>query len=152
MDVAPTREGKGGVDRVTWSLLLTLQKKQGADSVLQSNFSSHQKGDLVSLAWKIKSSTRLIIFKKTNLNLNVLIRHLFFFFFNFQCRSALRWCWCSDGADTRVKSAKTRFAFDQNAWRVFGYRKIMAKTKEKTFLVCFFFLLREAYFPPSQVK
>lgn len=81
MDVAPTREGKGGVDRVTWSLLLTLQKKQGADSVLQSNFSSHQKGDPVSLAWKIKRSTRLIIFlKKTNINLNVLIRHLFFSF------------------------------------------------------------------------
>lgn len=117
-------------------------KKQGADSVLQSNFSSHQKGDPVSLAWKIKRSTRLIIFKKkTNINLNVLIRHLFFLFLflNFQCRSALRWCWCSDGADTRVKSAKTRFAFDQNACRVFGYRKIMAKTKEKTFLVWGFF-------------
>lgn len=129
-------------------------KKQGADSVLQSNFSSHQKGDPVSLAWKIKRSTRLIIFKKkTNINLNVLIRHLFFLFLNFQCRSALRWCWCSDGADTRVKSAKTRFAFDQNACRVFGYRKIMAKTKEKTFLVWgVFLLLREAYFPPSQVK
>lgn len=131
-------------------------KKQGADSVLQSNFSSHQKGDPVSLAWKIKRSTRLIIFKKkTNINLNVLIRHLFFLFLflNFQCRSALRWCWCSDGADTRVKSAKTRFAFDQNACRVFGYRKIMAKTKEKTFFsLGVFLLLREAYFPPSQVK